>query len=179
MLEAVFRRLESFTMEMPRDFEMIAITLGWHVPSNQFVISERTVASEQPKLPQKLPVLTSMQLTDGVVPDVLDERIYTAKALVMSQKMDRMNAAGFFNYFGSVSMKNNAGLFMTIAAIFQDEVESIKDAAGLQDYIVYNPLTVSTIEKMERHGGNALGIRPKDGPLNSKPSTATRHCTNF
>ena len=53
MLEAVFRRLETFTMEMPYDFEMIATTLGCHVPSNQFVISERTVASEQPKLPQK------------------------------------------------------------------------------------------------------------------------------
>ena len=115
-----------------------------------------------------------MQLMDGVVPDVFDERIYTAKALVMSQNMDRTNAAGFFNYFESVTVKNNAKLFMTIAAIFQDEVQSIKGVAGLQVYIVYNPLTVSTSEKMERHGGNALGIRPKDGLLNSKPSTAPR-----
>jgi hypothetical protein len=88
--------------------------------------------------------------------------------LAMSQKMDSMNREGFYNYFGSSTVKNNVEVFMAVAAIFQEEVAKIADVAGLQVYIVYNPLTVPTIEKMQRHGGNALGLEPSDGPLSSK-----------
>lgn len=168
ILESVFDRFEALTLQMPPEIEMVATTLGWHVHTNQFVITERLIASEKPALPRTLPVPSSTQLKEIVESHVLDERIYQDTTLAMSEKMDRMNAAGFFNYFGSVTVKNNVKVFMAIADIFRDEVSSIKDTFGLQIYIVYNPLTVSTIEKMSRRGGNALGIRPGDGPLTSK-----------
>ena len=57
---------------------------------------------------------------------------------------------------------------MTIADIFWEEVTSIHDAARLQAYIVYGPLTVSMIEKMARRGGKALGAKIADGPLFSE-----------
>lgn len=168
MLESVFDRLEALTLQMPPEFEMVATTLGWHVQTNQFVITERLIASEKPALPRTLPVPSSMRLKEALDSHVLDERVYVDTTLAMSEKMDRMNAAGFFNYFGSVTVKNNVKVFMAIAETFRDEVSSIKDALGLQIYIVYNPLTVSTIQKMSRRGGNALGIRSGDGPLTSK-----------
>ncbi|CAD6576146.1 MAG: hypothetical protein ASARMPRED_007618 [Alectoria sarmentosa] len=136
-----------------------------HVPTNQFVITERLLASEKPALPRTLPVPSSTQLKQIAESHVLAERVYKDATLAMSEKMDRMNAAGFFNYFGSVTVKNNVKVFMAIADTFREEASSIKDALGLQIYIVYNPLTVSTIQKMSRRGGNALGIRPSDGPL--------------
>ena len=111
---------------------------------------------------------SSTQLKQIAESHVLAERVYKDATLAMSEKMDRMNAAGFFNYFGSVTVKNNVKVFMAIADTFREEASSIKDALGLQIYIVYNPLTVSTIQKMSRRGGNALGIRPSDGPLTSK-----------
>ena len=168
MLESVLDRLEALTLQMPPQIEMVATTLGWHVQTNQFVITERLIGSEKPALPRTLPVPSSTQLKRIVEPHVLDERVYKDTTLAMSEKMDRMNAAGFFNYFGSVTVKNSVRVFMAIADTFREEVSSIKDALGLQIYIVYNPLTVSTIQKMSRRGGNALGIRPGDGPLTSK-----------
>ena len=127
------------------------------------------VASEMPKLPRTFPVSVSAQQSGRLVTHVLEEHIYRDRALAISQNTDRMNAGLFFNYFGSVTVKNNVGPFMAIADIFKDKFEDIKDAAGLQVYIVYNPLTVLTIDKRHRYGGNALGIYSYDRPLTSKP----------
>ena len=102
---------------------------------------------------------------------VLDQHIHLETTLAMAHKMDRMNAAGFFNYFGSITVKNNVKAFMNIADIFREEVLRIQDTSGLQVYVVYNLLSVSTIEKMARRGGNALGIKTSDGPLTSKSIT--------
>ena len=161
MLESVLDRLAALTLQIPPEIEMVATTLGWHVQMNQLTITERLVVSEMPKLPRILPVPSSMQLKEVVVSNVLDERIYVDTTLAMSQKMDRMNAAGSFNYFGSVTVKSNVRVFMAIADVFRDEIYSIKDARSLQVNIVYNPLTVSTIEKMSRRGGKCPGYSPR------------------
>ena len=169
MLESVLKRLEEHTEDMPLGIEMIATTLGWHVPSAQFAITERTITSEEPNLPQTLPIPASMQHhIEGNFSHVLQEHVYLDKALALSQKMGRMNAPGFFNYFGSITVKNSVKVLMVIADIFKEEVDKINKTAGLQVYIVYNPLTIPTIEKMRRRGGNALGLHPGDGPLISK-----------
>ena len=178
VLGSVFQRLENHTNHMPEEIEMIATTLSWHTPTSQFVITERVVASEEPELPQNLPLPPAMQPTRHNELYLLEEHVYQHKPLAMSEKMDRMNPPGFFNFFASTTIKNDAGAFMALARVFQSKVVSIKDAADLQVYIVYNPLSISTIEKMQRRGGNALGIKASDGPLISKfsclPSTKIR-----
>lgn len=89
-----------------------------------------------------------------------------------------MNPEGFFNYFGSLSLQSNALLNQLIANIFFDEVEHIKDATGLHIYIVYNPITLSTMQQMKRRGGNALGLSASTGPLTSKvPNLHRSKCT--
>ena len=168
MLKSVFERLETLTQQMPHEIEMIATTLAWQVPTHQFVITERLVASQMPVLPVTLPTPSSMPANEVVVSPVLEQWVYLKTTLSMAQKMDRMNPAGFFNYFGSFTVKNNVGVFIAIAAIFEDEVLHIKEALGLQVNMVYNPLTLSTIKQMSRRGGNALGIRPGHGPLTSE-----------
>jgi hypothetical protein len=150
-------------IEMPKEITMIATTLAYHAPTQQFVVGERMVASEVPDIPITLPIPGE----NGQTSEFLEGYSNKRTTLAMSQKMDSMNREGFYNYFGSSTVKNNVEVFMAVADIFQEEVVKISDVAGLQVYIVYNPLTVPTIEKMRRRGGNALGIEP-DGPLSSK-----------
>ena len=166
ILGVIFQRLQDYTAQMPSEVWQLATTFGWHVPTQQFVISERIVGSGLPKLASSLHYpageLSSKQS------NVRETYIYQRSTLQMSQKMDIMNAPGFYNYFGSVTVKNDATVHSALADVFCEEVFSIQKAAGLQIYIVYNPLTVETLRKMQTRGGNALGIDPKDGPLTSK-----------
>ncbi|KAI9752324.1 MAG: hypothetical protein M4579_005667 [Chaenotheca gracillima] len=163
VLDSVFKRLEKHTTAMPRGVSMIATTLGWSVPMRKFVLSERMVALQRPDLPQSLPASSSNAAS--VSSRVLQEHIYQMRTLEMSQKMDRMNKDGYYNFFGSMTVKSNAEVNAEIAAVFCDEVGAIANASGLQIYIVYNPLSVSTVQQMQRRGGNALGLVDRDGPL--------------
>ncbi|KAM7185569.1 protein of unknown function (DUF3328) domain containing protein [Rhypophila sp. PSN 637] len=161
-LKAVFERLDGLTRDMGPEIQMISTNLGWSTRVNDFVISERMVASEMPRLPKTLPVGDP---PDGFDVPVMEEYVYTRTTLRMAQVMDVVNEYGYFNFFGSTTIKSNAALSLRIAGIFQEEAKSILDAPGIQVYIVYNPVTVTTLEKMSRRGGNTLGLKPTDGPL--------------
>ncbi|KAH8821358.1 hypothetical protein F5884DRAFT_827612 [Xylogone sp. PMI_703] len=163
ILGVVFRRLQEYTAEMPIEVWQLATTLGWHVPTQQFVISERIVASELPNLPGSLHYPGGE--LGGRISMPRETYLYQRSTLHMSQKMDYMNLPGFYNYFGSVTVKSDARVHLALADIFCEEVFSIQKAAGLQVYVVYNPLTVKTLQKMQTRGGNSLGIKAADGPL--------------
>jgi hypothetical protein len=162
-LGTVFERLKNHTSAMPRNVWQIATTLQWHVLTQRFVISERMVASELPELPESLTRVDE----DGKREEspVLQTNTYQRSILAMAQKMDGMNAEGFFNFFGSVTVRSNANVSMALAEIFQDEVDAIKEEPDLQVYIVYNPLTRNALRQMKQRGGNALGLTEEDGPL--------------
>ena len=82
--------------------------------------------------------------------------------------MDRWSPAGFYNFFGSFTFRIDVGPSLALASIFREEIFSIQGAQGLQVYIVFNPVTVQSISKMSKRGGNALAMKPEDGPLISK-----------
>jgi hypothetical protein len=160
--QTVFERLEKHTAKMPTDVFQIATTLQWHQPLQEFVLSERMVASTLPELPHATPVEASSESSP-----VLETYTYQQGILEMSQRMDYMNKAGFYNFFGTTTVKSDSAIFLAFMEIFQDESASIANAADLQLYIVYNPLTFEAISKMQKRGGNALGIKPEDAPLTS------------
>lgn len=170
-LESVFERLKRLTNSMPANIQMVATTLGWSPNLREFLTSERLVATSLPDLPKTL-AIRNAGLQASVPP--LEEYIYTKTTLEMAQKMDRMNAEGFYNYFGSTTVRSQADINMRIAQIFFEETESIRDAIGTQVYIVYNPVTVTTMERMRGRGGNALGLNPESGPLTSKCPGSSR-----
>jgi hypothetical protein len=166
-LAIVFERLETHTATMPARVWQIATTLQWHVATQQFAISERMVATEPPDLPESLTYMTP----SGKIHEspVLQTAAYRRSILAMSQKMDGMNPKGFYNFFGSVTVRSNATVSMAMAHIFMEEVEWIKKEEDLQVYIVYNPVTRNALRKMKRRGGNALGLTEGDGPLTGTP----------
>lgn len=175
---AVFERLAIRTESMPEDVWQIAVTLAWHRPTREFVITERRVVSKD--LPSSQPVGgDDTNRNDNVTTDVADELAintysYQRSVLQMSQKMDITNPAGKFNFFGSVTVANNPSLFGVLAEIFEEESLGILDAHGLEAFIVYNPLHQATIQKMKVRGGNALGIEVDDGPLMSECSATAK-----
>ncbi|CRG90521.1 Bifunctional solanapyrone synthase [Talaromyces islandicus] len=162
-LFTVFKRLENHTNTMIPHVWQIATTFGWHDPTQRFVISERMVASEQIELPDHV----LRQAPDGTWEKsaVLQTNVYERPILSMAQKMDVMNAEGFYNFFGSVTVSSNAELLLALARVFQNEIDPIRDAKGLQVYIVYNPITVNAMNQMKKRGGNALGLLSENGPL--------------
>ncbi|KAI9675990.1 MAG: hypothetical protein M1822_008376 [Bathelium mastoideum] len=134
----VFKRLENRAAAMPPHVWQVAMTFQWHVPTDHFVISERMVASEQPDLPESLIRVNGHN--DRERSPVLQTYVVQKSILAMAQKMDGMNGPGFFNFFGSVTVRSNAEVSMAMAEVFEEEIELIK-------------------------GGNALGIVEEDGPL--------------
>ena len=163
VLKSVFIRLHNLTLQMPKEMWMLATTLAWHVRNETMVITERTLWSASPHIPSALDSKT-IEYSSREFP-VLEQSVYRQDILDISMKMDRWNPPGFYNFFGSFTFKNDIDTALALAAIFREEVDSIKDASGLQVYIVYNPLTVEAITQMSKRGGNALGIKVEDGPL--------------
>ena len=153
-------------MHMPSAVWQLATTLGWNAHLKDFVISERIVASELPDLPGSLKF--PGDLFSNRVSGPLKTYIYQRSILGMTQKMDHMNLPGFYNYFGSVTVKNNAKVYLALADEFFNEVTKISHISDLQAYIVYNPLTKEVLKHMGKRGGNALGIDVQDGPLMSR-----------
>ena len=142
---------------------MLATTFAWHVPNETMIVTERTLWSKSPHLPIALDLETT-----GLSPKqspYLEQHVYERDILDISMKMDRWNPAGFYNFFGSFTFRNDVDTALALADIFREEVHSIKNAGGLQVYIVYNPVTVEAVAQMSKRGGNALGMKPGDGPL--------------
>lgn len=171
-IRAVFQRLDHFTRSMPTDIQMIATNLGWSAWRKEFVLSDRIVA-----VTDNIHELSNMAAKGGgVTQDDLspaEEHVYRRTTLEMAQVMDVVNEDGFYNFFGSVTVKSDEEINLKIAEIFQ-EASKILDIPGIKVYIVYNPVTSSTIRQMKRRGGNALGIRETDGPLTSESLYSAR-----
>ena len=166
ILGVIFERLEAYTAQMPPGIWQLATTLGWNPYWKDFVISERIVASELPDLPGSLKF--PGDLFSNRVSGPLSTYVYQRSTLEMTQKMDYMNPPGFYNYFGSVTVKNNAKAHLALADEFFNEITKISHVSDLQAFIVYNPLTKEALEHMRKRGGNALGINVQDGPLTSR-----------
>jgi len=172
VLESVFEVLVEMTRAWREEVDMWATTLAWYAPRQEFVVGERIVASSYPLdyLPESLTVPGSVGKGEGnaTLKGYEEGSADQKTTLEMARKMDSMNREGFYNYFGSVTVKSDVRVFMAIAEVFKEEVAKITDVRDLQVYIVFNPLTVETIRMMGRRGGNALGIEVEDGPLTSK-----------
>ena len=61
---------------------------------------------------------------------------------------------------------NSPTLMADIIAIYQEETNAVKDAAGLVSSIVFQPIGTNMASHFSRNGGNALGISLANGPLN-------------
>ena len=155
---SIFQALGKDTENMPDGISMIATTIAWHQYSRQFVISERYIADAEKAYTSTVYRESKPEHQSG----------YWKSTLAMAEKMDRMNPGGYFNLFGSMTVHNDAEVFVKIADVFRKTMSDATTADDIEIYTVFNPLTAPAIAKMQKRGGNALGILPDDGPLVGK-----------
>ncbi|KAK1673629.1 FAD binding domain-containing protein [Colletotrichum godetiae] len=71
----------------------------------------------------------------------------------------------------SVYLKEGSAQFLQdIILLWQEHAQELMAAAGktnttLSPLFVYQPISTNIIEAMQKNGGNALGLRPEEGPL--------------
>ncbi|PHH92643.1 hypothetical protein CDD83_6413 [Cordyceps sp. RAO-2017] len=67
----------------------------------------------------------------------------------------------------SVSMASPK-LFEDIVSMYEDYVHKLLEAAKgskLTTFLVFQPISQNVVDAMQKNGGNALGLKPSDGPL--------------
>jgi hypothetical protein len=66
---------------------------------------------------------------------------------------------------------NSPTLMAEIVAIYMEETNIVKDAAGIVSSCVFQPITTDMTSHFTKNGGNALGLAGQ-GPLNRTCSVA-------
>lgn len=65
----------------------------------------------------------------------------------------------------NVNVKADVETLITGGDIWCEELEAVKDAAGLMCSYTLQSYPVSQLEKTHEHGGNVLGLDPSGGPV--------------
>ena len=164
VMQSVFERLNELTLKPPPELVMASTLLEWSVRRQEFIIHDRILWSDMPDLPKALP---SLHEESSELP-VLEQYVYNRTIKETAEVMDYVNPDGYFNMFGSLTIRNDVKTHMMIAQLYLEEAKNILDVPGIMAFIVYNPVTKQTIDQMKKRGGNALGMETIDGPLSSK-----------
>jgi hypothetical protein len=72
---------------------------------------------------------------------------------------------------------NCASLMDDMVAIYMDEIEPVKTAAGILPSLIFQPITTDMISHFSKNGGNALGL-DGEGPLNRMYPQSPLQCAN-
>jgi hypothetical protein len=67
--------------------------------------------------------------------------------------------------YWALMVGNSPSLMADIVAIFMEETNLVKDAAGIVSSCVFQPITTDMTSHFTKNGGNALGLAGQ-GPLN-------------
>jgi hypothetical protein len=70
------------------------------------------------------------------------------------------------NIYTTVSFYPSKELMLEILAIYREEIEAVKSVPGILVGMVFQPLSVQSMKKMQERGGNAIGL-DLDTPLTS------------
>ncbi|KAK4224260.1 hypothetical protein QBC38DRAFT_398015 [Podospora fimiseda] len=139
-----------FIMAYAREFG------GFIVLSDQFHPSKKTIPDVFKPLHQVPPQLVYMNNT----------RLDKVAGLTRASE----GRLGARQNFAVMAVKaTSAGLIHDFVAMWKEFVDRIvaetPEGVRLQPMMVIQPITVGVIQMMQRNGGNALGLKPSDGPL--------------
>ncbi|KAK9436350.1 FAD binding domain-containing protein [Metarhizium brunneum] len=106
-------------------------------------------------------ILNNFTSIKGPVADTL--RVTNLTGLTL--EFNSSNPGGFRQTYWTLTTGNDAGLMSEMVAIYQDEVEKIKDAPGIVPSVIFQPISTDMTKLMSKNGGNPLGLAGQ-GPLN-------------
>ena len=67
--------------------------------------------------------------------------------------------------YWTATFKLDTDFVTYLTNLFFSEIDPIKGALGVLPVLVLQVIPTSTIEQMQKNGGNPLGLKPSDGPL--------------
>lgn len=65
----------------------------------------------------------------------------------------------------TIQADSPVSLLKDIKDVFETFVTNVNQQGTVTPFLVFQPITASTILQMQRNGGNALGLKPEDGAL--------------
>ncbi|KAK6538557.1 hypothetical protein TWF694_010136 [Orbilia ellipsospora] len=107
------------------------------------------------------PILQNFTSVPGAVADTL--RIATLTNL--TEEFNNTNPGGFRQTYWTFTVGNDVSLMTKMIDIYMDEVDKVKDAAGIVPSTIFQLITTDMTSHFTRNGGNALGLAGQ-GPLN-------------
>ena len=95
------------------------------------------------------------------------------------EELNAVNPSGLRELYITATFRNDPNLQSKILEIFMGEVTGIKDAEGILQALIFQPITKDIISYFSKNGGNALGIAESDGPLICKPASLLPMALSF
>ncbi|KAK4183596.1 bifunctional solanapyrone synthase [Podospora australis] len=108
----------------------------------------------------------SLQWFTGVQPQI--EQMNTMRTSTHSDFCDELSkftVDGARNHWTSLTVRADIDLIKIFRSMWQETLQSIKDAEGFVFSLGFHPLTRALLENSRKAGGNAMDISPSDGPL--------------
>jgi hypothetical protein len=107
-------------------------------------------------------ILAEYNVVQGAIADQTAVRSLAELTTLLD---DTASGNGLRQSFWTFTMKLDKELATTTKDIFFEELPAIVDAENLLPAVSLQVITEPILEKMATRGGNALGLRAKDGPL--------------
>lgn len=162
--EAINAGLASYNANAGEDGDLAVITTFMKRAGRYY----STVIFDYAKPQPNPPIMTSNFQELLTFPPMSDTtRITNMTELAL--ELGRGTPAGLRQQFTTVTYKNDAEIQDFMVNAFMDEVQQLEtqvsSSAGFFPIVAFQPIPPSMSTKFLKRGGNALGVKPSDGPL--------------
>ncbi|KFY43930.1 hypothetical protein V494_01751 [Pseudogymnoascus sp. VKM F-4513 (FW-928)] len=137
----------------------IILAYAYVQSADMYVISSDLQYGKPVENPPMLQNFTSVPGT------VVANSLRVASLSELTVELNNSNPGGFRQSYWTLMTGNSPTLMADILAIYQEETNSVKDAADLVFSCIFQPVGTNLAPLFARNGGNALGIDLTKGPL--------------
>jgi FAD/FMN-containing dehydrogenase len=98
------------------------------------------------------------------IPAIIDQTA-VANMSTLANQLGAGAPDGVQETYWDRTFKVDKDVFKTFIDIFFEMLPAIEDAAGILPVLSFQAITVPAMQKMQKDGGNALGLDPSEGPI--------------
>ncbi|KFY18267.1 hypothetical protein V492_00033 [Pseudogymnoascus sp. VKM F-4246] len=140
-------------------YAQVILAYAYVQSADMYVISSDLQYGKPVENPPMLQNFTSVPGT------VVANSLRVASLSELTVELNNSNPGGFRQSYWTLMTGNSPTLMADILAIYQEETNSVKDAADLVFSCIFQPVGTNLAPLFARNGGNALGIDLTKGPL--------------
>lgn len=137
--------------------------LSYQAAQSKFLALTSLFHSDPPHVNATPPAFRPLQSVPGAVSNVTQ----VADVSTLTRAIDQPGGSRQTWWDTSVATTSTM-LLQDIVSLYEAYVKDLLAVAGgtaVTTYLVFQPISQNIVEAMQKNGGNALGLKPKDGPL--------------